>query len=222
MSSRALWICSLLVIVPVHSFIVHKQLSIVGRRHYYVIDDHSSILRMGGYYVEPESTRPATGQGQHMIFGIRCIEETLVVDPTLQLKNLLPVSEDEGRSTEGSDKASRLLQYLFHDVDLKNKSVVEIGATGVSIAALAWGATSVVVCHPDSDRLKLWEHSVKFFNDKALQGTYQVLTSKCLVAATKNDQSVHHLLNHTFDMLQRFFQPQSLLRIVYYPLLTLC
>ena len=140
---------------------------------------------MGGYYAEAESARPAP----HMIFGIPCIEETLLAGPALQLKNLVPVSEDD-RSSAGPDTPSLLFQYLLHHVDMRNKSVVEIGATCVSIAAaLVWGATSVVVCHPDPDRLRLWEHSLQFFNEKPSRPC-QVLTSKSLGASKPNQDSV--------------------------------
>lgn len=120
-----------------------------------------------------------------MIFGIPCIEESIAVGPSLQLKNLLPVSE-EGRSANSD--TSRLFQYLLNYVDFENKSVVEIGATEVSIAAaLAWGASSVVACHPDSDRLRLWEHSLQFFNEESVRPSCQVRTKTLSTLFLKTD-----------------------------------
>lgn len=179
--TRVQCICSLFVLVPIHCFFLHKQLPIVERSEH-VYDDYSSIVGMGGYYAEPESTL-SPSSGRHMIFGIPCIEETLVLGSALQLKNLVPISdEEEGRGTTGSASPTSpiLFQYLLNHVDFRNKAMVEIGATGVSIAAaLAWGAASVVVCHPDPDRLRLWEHSLQFFNERPLPRSCQVLASKC-------------------------------------------
>jgi hypothetical protein len=121
-------------------------------------------LRMGGYYNEPGT--PLDQSDTHMIFGVRCLETTITVKG-LTIVALRP--EEEGLLGDDDDDPVRaMVQYLQqeHDtIDLNGKTVVEVGASAVSLAACwALGASSVVVCPPDDQRLRIFEHAKAFLN----------------------------------------------------------
>jgi hypothetical protein len=135
-----------------------------------------SILEMGGYYSEPEDTSGGLldRQNRHMLFGLPCVEERFVVN-SIPITNLVPLEQEEDEETnytptKTTTSTEQLVQYIqSNKVDVTNKSVLEIGSSAVSLAAvLALGASSVVVCHPDPAQLQIWEHGYRFFNTHTL------------------------------------------------------
>ncbi len=123
---------------------------------------HHTKFGMGGYYSEPDAPH-LTNLQQHLIFGRACVEDTITLNSSLTITNLMPAHDNDQGSTP-----EPLLRYLQSHVTVKGKAVVEVGASGIAIAAaIALGAASVVVCHPDLERLRIWEHGLKYFNSPA-------------------------------------------------------
>ena len=158
-------------------------------------------LGMGGYssyYVESDSDagsdkfrkeirgRIIDRSKTHMIFGVRCVENTHDISvPTVseetKVVGLQPLEdlEDESSSdgiicTDDIDEGktlSILLGHLLGECQSKTDDdfeLMEVGADPiVSIAAsklLSGGR--VVVCHPDEQRLRVLEHANMFFNER--------------------------------------------------------
>jgi len=130
----------------------------------------TTALFMGGYYSEPESTSINDQTQTHMVFGVRCREvRTRVHGETIV--GLQPEeSNDNAENGEVDDEISdqdmeALIQHLASSA-LQGKHVLEVGASScLSLAAcLALGASSVTVCHPDPQRLRLIEHALLLLN----------------------------------------------------------
>jgi hypothetical protein len=115
-------------------------------------------LSMGGYYSEPESSPDASQT--HMIFGVRCIEEQLDLGDT-SIVALRPADDD---TTDGRF----LVRYLSSKSrDLHGKTVLELGASAVSLACARLGAAEVTCCDMDETRLRILEHAHLFMNPSA-------------------------------------------------------
>jgi hypothetical protein len=116
-------------------------------------------LSMGGYYSEPESS-PDDSQ-THMIFGVRCVEEFLDLGD-ISIVALRPTDDD---TTDGRF----LVQYLSSKSrDLQGKTVLELGASAVSLACARLGAAKVTCSNRDEKRLRILEHAHLFMNPSAL------------------------------------------------------
>lgn len=179
-------------------------------RHYVVtnrIDQsvRSISLQMGGYYSEPDSreSQILQTQQQHMIFGVPCVEEKILLDATTgrTIVNLLPIDEMaanfynnnmEQQSTLSSSSSycsmtQQLMEFIGRqNLELQHKHIVEIGCSGVAmVLALASGATSVTICHDQPERLRIWEHGFQFFQPSTTNSIWstsstQVETSKSI------------------------------------------
>lgn len=153
----------------------HRYGALQTNGHYYVDNSYICIGNMarpmGGYYTEPDSNDSQLTKQQHMIFGVPCMEETIVVakdndDEAMTIINLTPVKEYiNSFNEEASSSTKLLLQYIQNkQLELKDKTIVEVGCSAISMAAaMAWGARSVTICHADADRLRLWFHAYQFF-----------------------------------------------------------
>ena len=124
-------------------------------------------LSMGGYYSEPELS-PDDSQ-THMIFGVRCVEERL---------DLGDISIVALRPTDDDTTASRfLVQHLSSkSCDLHGKTVLELGASAVSLACARLGAAEVTCCDMDETKLRILEHAHLFMNPSA---PCQIKTGEC-------------------------------------------
>lgn len=197
--------------------------------------NRQTTLCMGGYYAEPDAPQStATGKGtgtrsrqQHMIFGIPCIEETFVFHSSLKITNLLPDNQQSDHDNEQHDclqmsTTQHLLRYLQANINFKDKSVVEVGASAVSIAAaVAFEAAAVTLYHPDAELLRIWEHSLRYFNAPS---SCTITTSKWVSFASRNvrtgprygiQRSKYCIFHHSFTCLYFGLQKHSILSFIH-------
>jgi hypothetical protein len=127
-------------------------------------------LSMGGYYSEPESS-PDDSQ-THMIFGVRCVEEKLDLGD-ISIVALRPMDADD--TTDGRF----LVQYLSSKSgDLQGKTVLELGASAVSLACARLGAAEVTCCDMDETRLRILEHAHLFMNNPSAAPCQKIETGE--------------------------------------------
>ena len=67
---------------------------------------------MGGYYNEPEEDDTVTAQNTHMVYGIRCVEQTVSLSPTIHVTLLQPV-DDEQEALLAQEQEVALALYLL-------------------------------------------------------------------------------------------------------------
>jgi hypothetical protein len=124
--------------------------------------------RMGGYYSEPAPSGDdgSNGRPQHMIFGVKCWEETLQIPPSAEaIKFLEPIDTDDKESTSASSVA--FAKNLIEQLNFNGVKVVELGSNSVVAIALArFGGANVRIYDSVTyqDRLRLLQHADMFLN----------------------------------------------------------
>ena len=86
----------------------------------------TTTRRMGGYYSEPAPTGDdgSNGRPQHMIFGVKCWEETLQIPPSADaFKYLEPIDADDKESNSVSSIA--FAKNLIQQLNLAGVNVVD-------------------------------------------------------------------------------------------------
>lgn len=129
-----------------------------------------TMTMMRGYYSDPQV--PLDEENTRMVIGVKCQESNIYVNDKT-IAHLLPVQEGLYNNNCQTpqvevDLGPLVIPYLMSELPekmIRGRSVLEVGASSTALTALlALGASSVTVCHPDPERLRILEHSRQRLN----------------------------------------------------------
>lgn len=133
---------------------------------------------MGGYYSEPEeiADSDADGRPQHMIFGVKCFEDSFqlaAAAATEPIKFLEPISEKEKNDInnpgDAFTKSSSVAfaETLVQNLNTNDQNVVLLGSDSIiamTLARLGGSNVRVYDATPKESHLRILQHTDMFLN----------------------------------------------------------
>ena len=127
---------------------------------------------MRGFYSDPQV--PLDEENTRMVIGVKCQESNIYVQDKM-IAHLLPTQEIDQQLQVEVDLGPLIIPYLMEELPekmIRGRTVLEVGASSTALTALlALEASSVIVCHPDAERLRILEHARQRLNSDLLQST---------------------------------------------------